>query len=339
MNKTSQAAKDASLSFVRFIAMCFIVLCHILQYYGNALAWWFNVGVQMFLFLSGYLYGAKKQKNLLLFYKRCLIKILTDYYLYLLLYFALFTPLLARICGESPVNMRSVLGLLTLTQTASGIHHLWYIPYILLCYLIVPFAYEGIQMIISRRFFYVYTVVFLLLLELLVAKAVPPLNPAWIVCFLLGMVFRALELHQPALTRRFISICCALCMIMNAIQIGAQYFSIPQVTGPWAVLQARWNDYAHVFLGITLFFAFRRAYHAIHSTRIHRWLSPALCWSDRYSYDVYLVHHVYILSYCSLLYWVKPTILALCATFVLTIITAIALGRLSALVRKALFFS
>ena len=61
---------DYSVSFARFVAMCLIVTCHIMQrdnfasnINGAHIEWafWLNVGVQMFLFLSGYLYG-KKQK-------------------------------------------------------------------------------------------------------------------------------------------------------------------------------------------------------------------------------------------------------------------------------------
>lgn len=67
--------KDYSISYFRFIAMCFIVLCHIMQrdvfstsIAGANIKWafWFNIGVQMFLFLSGYLYGKKDIKRKIL---------------------------------------------------------------------------------------------------------------------------------------------------------------------------------------------------------------------------------------------------------------------------------
>ena len=45
---------DWSISCIRFIAFTFIIICHILQYFGNGLCWWFNVGVQIFLAISGF---------------------------------------------------------------------------------------------------------------------------------------------------------------------------------------------------------------------------------------------------------------------------------------------
>lgn len=54
--------KVLELSAIRIIATLFILFCHICQYYDFFLAWYLNVGVQMFLTLSGYLYE-KKQKG------------------------------------------------------------------------------------------------------------------------------------------------------------------------------------------------------------------------------------------------------------------------------------
>lgn len=71
--------KDYSISCARFIAMCFIVACHMMQRDGFASningahiewAFWFNVGVQMFLFISGVLYGLKDKIDIVLFYKK-----------------------------------------------------------------------------------------------------------------------------------------------------------------------------------------------------------------------------------------------------------------------------
>ena len=59
--------KNPNIGFARFIAMCFIIVCHILQYFGYELAWWLNVGVQMFLFISGFLYGNKNIDDPIIF--------------------------------------------------------------------------------------------------------------------------------------------------------------------------------------------------------------------------------------------------------------------------------
>ena len=63
------------------LSMLMIISCHIMQYYDCELAWWFNVGVQIFLCISGFLYGQKNINNVTDFYNKRLKKILIPYYL------------------------------------------------------------------------------------------------------------------------------------------------------------------------------------------------------------------------------------------------------------------
>ena len=55
---------------VRFIAMISIILCHIMQNLGNISCYYLNVGVWLFLFISGFLYGKKDISNVTVFYKK-----------------------------------------------------------------------------------------------------------------------------------------------------------------------------------------------------------------------------------------------------------------------------
>lgn len=75
--------KDYAISFIRFLSLCMIIACHICQFYENELAWWLNCGVQIFLLISGFLYGQRDYIEPVKFYKRNIPKILIDYYLYL----------------------------------------------------------------------------------------------------------------------------------------------------------------------------------------------------------------------------------------------------------------
>ena len=51
--------KDWSISTIRMLAMCSIVACHLCQLYGLPAAWVLNIGVQVFLMISGWLYGLR----------------------------------------------------------------------------------------------------------------------------------------------------------------------------------------------------------------------------------------------------------------------------------------
>lgn len=80
---TSSDRKNATISLVRFVSMVFIVVCHFMQYYNMKLAFLFNVGVQMFFCLSGFLYGNKKIDTPLNFIVKNFKKILIPYWIFI----------------------------------------------------------------------------------------------------------------------------------------------------------------------------------------------------------------------------------------------------------------
>ena len=55
--------RDYSISIIRVLAMLAIVACHIFQSQDMSIAFWLNIGVQIFLFMSGFLYGKKTITN------------------------------------------------------------------------------------------------------------------------------------------------------------------------------------------------------------------------------------------------------------------------------------
>ena len=54
MNNDMASQYDYSISMIRAMSMVAIITCHFMQYLDIELAWWFNVGVQVFLCISGY---------------------------------------------------------------------------------------------------------------------------------------------------------------------------------------------------------------------------------------------------------------------------------------------
>lgn len=99
----------------------------------NNLAWWLNVGVQMFLCISGFLFGQAKQEELTEFYGRRFRKILTPYYV-VFITAGLLEVIFAR---DSFHAMKFLAGLFCRT-TIKGGEHLWFIALILMCYILTP---------------------------------------------------------------------------------------------------------------------------------------------------------------------------------------------------------
>ncbi len=127
---------DWSISALRFAAMCCIVACHLCQRYGLAAAWALNVGVQVFLVISGWLYGLHADiSGVGNWYGKRLLRIAVPYWLVLV-------PLLiadALLTMHVPSAQQVFLSLTGVrTGSIPNGHHLWYVSAILLCYLMTP---------------------------------------------------------------------------------------------------------------------------------------------------------------------------------------------------------
>ena len=173
---------DWSLSFARMISMCFIIACHFMQYYEYELAWWFNVGVQMFFFLSGFLFANKVVDLSAL--KKQFIKILIPYYLIVIL-----ANIAWILSGTS--NIKSIISAIVLYGYGDfiGLRHLWFVAYILIAYTLTPLIqsiirrHEGslYKMIIGCTIILVGTFLFFELFA-------PYYNAAWIICYFIGLI-------------------------------------------------------------------------------------------------------------------------------------------------------
>ena len=58
-----ESNQSKAIIIIRVISTLAIVLCHIFQGLGNELAWWLNIGVQIFLFMSGFLIANSVYNN------------------------------------------------------------------------------------------------------------------------------------------------------------------------------------------------------------------------------------------------------------------------------------
>ena len=129
------------ISFIRVFAMVLIFLCHLVQESNNGVivqtAQIFNVGVFIFLFISGYLYGQKNIENIKKWYMRRGIRILIPLYIFIIL-LCLITTLF---CDKEIEIKKIFIYMLNLQGFLGGIHgaeHLWFLSILMVCYLVTP---------------------------------------------------------------------------------------------------------------------------------------------------------------------------------------------------------
>ena len=147
MKRTLQISeKKESLDFivwVRAISVFLILLCHLTQTHENAYVVMssqiFNVGVYIFLVISGFLFGHQGISGS---YGEWMIRrakrIFLPYWIFLGL---LITVLLVgHISIDKTALVRSILGLQGFNYVLPGAQHTWFISAILLFYVMTPFA-------------------------------------------------------------------------------------------------------------------------------------------------------------------------------------------------------
>lgn len=146
--------KRNSITFFRVFAMILILLCHIVQEYDNLYiqmtAQIFNLGVPIFIIISGYLYGNKEinDKYTLWLIKRAK-RILIPLYVFM------FYLLIVNLIQHNNIQVKNWLvymfNIQGLQIYVHGAEHLWYLTIIMVCYLITPILNKYRKYIISKN--------------------------------------------------------------------------------------------------------------------------------------------------------------------------------------------
>lgn len=329
--------KDYSISAARLVAMCFIVACHIMQrddfasnINGAHIGWafWFNIGVQMFLFISGLLYGRKRKIAITDFYKKSFPKLLIEYYVFVFVMLVVihFSPLIE-------ISDEEVIGLLTFSGYASGIEHLWFIPLILFCYLLVPIFSDVLNALDERSDlrFWIESILLLFLVHKVTERLFKFFAPAWINCFLIGMIYSRIEARGKNSRYAFNIIVSLLCLLIIPLQFRLDYWPHRELPLFFLKRYGYFTNYGHVCLGIITVVFIRFLYNKKSSTSTRHYI---LNWSDRYSYSVYLVHHVFIQSALGCVEFITNRLIAIPLAILLSIVSAVVLYNVSEVIRK-----
>lgn len=247
----------------------------------------------MFLAISGYLYGNKycyKTVDCSLFYKTRIIKILLPYYIVLL------PVLVFHIVFIRDLSKVKILKTIICNVTIPGGEHLWFIATILMCYAVTPLIVALLNRTSKKQFF---AVVGLLILSVFLFFEFfnSFYNSAWIVCYILGFVLGVIE-KKELISLKFIFLIVFVLSLQNLLQaVNNYYFHIVDISNP---LYMTWSDYNHVWLGFLLFLVIRLFFSRIRMNNNHVVLS-ILDFSDKYSYECFLVHQFMILGPLSLM--------------------------------------
>ena len=288
------AEKDYSVSAIRFISLIMIIMCHIFQYYQLEAAWWLNVGVQIFICISGYLYGQRRIKDTINYYKHRFIKILTPYYIVFLI-----AGILQFLFAHDQFSWLSFGGGLFCRTTIEGGGHLWFISLILMCYVITPlldiYKQKYSSDLKSLMNFGIVSIVIASITFGLFFSA-SALSPAWISCYIIGYILGIISKKEWIKIKWFVGLFMILAILGNGIQCYIDYYKKIEFTETFGMLYGYFQNYNHVWRGIFLFLSLK----AMLDKGIRK-KNVILDITDKYSYEVYLVHQFFILGPFSLM--------------------------------------
>lgn len=136
--------RNLDIQLTRILAMVFIVLCHLVQQIHipivAKLSQFLNVGVYIFFFISGYLYGDKEIKDKKSWFRQRFIILMIPIYIFLIFIFVV-----QYMYGVFQVKYVFIYGLNL--QRFFGyslwLEHLWFMTVIWICYFITPVLYKN----------------------------------------------------------------------------------------------------------------------------------------------------------------------------------------------------
>lgn len=282
-NRITQS-ESLALSMIRVFAMALIVSCHIAQCYDLQIAWILNVGVQIFFFMSGFLYGkVDASSSPFAFYKKRFVRVYLPYLVWIVLVVSVY----AIFHLYKPSVWQIVLYLFNLqwfSAPVDGLNHLWFLTVLMVGYLLTPWVKR-----LLKKTPLIFISVFLIccVVEFLIVKKFYSFF-AWVALYFMGLLYGGFY------SKKLSNIVLAVSAVI-LIGLGTLY-----VSDRLALVDYRYfNIWLHWMLGLFLFvLLFRVLPHLVKSDKKY----AAVLHFDHISYEVYLTHHPLILGPLSMMF-------------------------------------
>lgn len=170
--------------------------------------------------------------------------------------------------------------------------HYWFISTILICYLVAPMlskCLNGKKDIVNF--------LFIICFNELIFHFLPYFDGAWTNCYCASFYYARMK-ENIKNDKRFIVNVCSITILANSIKILLKYIVVCKSSGLETFLILRFYSYAHVLLGFSLFLVEKKFLSEIQRSHIIEEIAE---FGDKFSYDIYLVHQVFILGPFSVL--------------------------------------
>lgn len=299
-----------ALNLIRWISVLSIFICHILQGYGNIWAWILNIGVQIFFFLSGFLYGNKRISNIRNFYKGRLIKIYIPFALWVTV-----AIMILYIFSPGSISVKKILFQYATISTLPGLTHLWFMNVIFICYLLLPFVDRNMNKKPTI------TIMILLICFGVFLSFWYQATFLWITLYYLGYLC-----GRYARIQKYFFIISALITIwiLSYSEFSLLIFKEDSIK----------NNILHASAGILIFTGL---YLGTQRISFNNKISHTL--TNGWGYEIYLTHHLFILGPLSMLFITENSICNILIIVLITFICSYGLMKTNSLLRRIVYDS
>ena len=313
--KAISTSQSNAISIIRVMAMILIVSCHITQGYDLQIAFILNVGVQIFFLISGFLYGKVEISSAMDFYKKRVVKIYIPFIVVVLLFAGVYT-----ILGIEQVSWKQLIpyafNLQAFAKPIEGFNHMWFLTVIMICYLVTPVAKYLLK---NKPYLFISLLFLVSVVEFVFVQKMYSIA-AWVVLYLFGICMGRFDSEKVhAITTVVSGVGVAILMV---------FFQLSRLT------DSAWGHYSvwlHCVLAIFLF----GVLYAI-LTKIDVKLPKCILFANNISYEVYLVHHIWILGPLSLLFLTPSKTINILLILIITFGLSYTLNQLMNLMKRIL---
>ena len=287
----SQVEKNA-ISLTRVFATVLILCCHLVPCFNNAIlqmsAQFFNVGVSVFLILSGYLYGKRKITDKCS-YKEWLInrckRILIPLYLFLIILLCIYIVKGIRVKIFNWLIY--VFNLQAIEIYINGGEHLWYLTIAMVCYFVTIILDKQREKLDKKNI--TILMVSIVIIQLIISYMISSQLGNYMLYIELYIVayFAGIYWNSNKISIKYFFCFLVLSIVSAIIRIGTRIVFDDTILYNVIIV-----GYTQAIIGFSIFFII---FYLV--SKVRRNLNFELIkYFDSISYEIYLVHYMFIVG-------------------------------------------
>lgn len=315
--------ESKAISSIRVLSTMMIVLCHIFQGLNNELAWWFNIGVQIFLFMSGFLIANSYYKSTWEYLKKRIVRVIVPYWVFLVLVLPLYYLVGIEINIEQILIY--LLGIQGFKGATPGLEHLWFISIILVCYIIGLYMNYIRNKVVgwSEIKFWGIVILSWIVIEIVCTPWALGYAP-WFATFTTGYFISVR--YKFKIPNILMYILVPIVLLTTGIRVFFVYIRPIESTLFKNVFDLVYLPWSKMLLGSLLFLGMYKIFSEIYAQKDS--ISSIIKFLESIAYEIYLTHQVVILGPLSLLFLTKSLIINIVIILTITIIASIIINKI-----------